>query len=205
MVFRLILVTFFSLVGCTQIPTTPEQKATTALVPLSWESVKGANDWSQFVFLKIRDKHLSSFDKAKDAERFCPAYKSLNTDQKATAWAELISAMAKYESSWDPSSSSVDVGTSEDRDTWSVGLLQMSVIDQESYKLPLGFSFADLKKPLPNLELGLAILAQQIEKKGTVILSSRSGLYWAVLFEGGKYDKTAQIISMTKKIPFCTK
>lgn len=177
-------------------PPKPELKIT-----LSWEKDKPERaEWTKYVVDTVR-VNLSLLNKAKDMDRFCPKYKTLDEDHKTWAWAELISAMALYESSWNPKSASVDVGKPDQKDTWSVGLLQMSVIDQKSYNIDLGYKYADLLTPKPNLHLGLSIMIRQVDRKNMIALSS--GVYWAVIKEGGKYSKIPQISSMVKKVPGC--
>jgi hypothetical protein len=148
---------------------------------------------------------LPTLDKAKDISLFCPNYSALSLDQKNNLWADLFAATSYYESAYDPKSNSVDVGSQNDPNTWSVGLLQLSVVDQESYSLPFGYSFLDLQDPIKNLQLGVAIMAAQIKKYGTVLIGVGSpGLYWATLHPGGKYDASAEIESKTKGLSFCT-
>jgi hypothetical protein len=55
--------------------------------------------------------------------------------------------------------------------------------------------------PYINLECGLRILANQITKKGNVILSS--GVYWSVIKDGGKYSKVQPILKMVSDTGLC--
>lgn len=175
------------------------------LEALAWESSSHPErtEWSlglqQFVA-----KQFLSLDKAQDISLFCPRYSSLSQDQKINLWAELFAVTAYYESGYDPFQSSVDVGSQSDRNTWSVGLLQLSVVDQQSYNLPFGYSFENLQEPLKNLNLGVAIMAAQIKKYSRILIPVGSpGLYWATLHPGGKYDATSSIQAKTKQLSFC--
>jgi hypothetical protein len=190
---------------------------------LSWEkSHPERRPWSSDVFLLIGEELFLDFDSAKDAKRVCPKYESLQRQQKISMWAELISAIAYYESGWNPASRMVETTMGTDpvtgKQVASEGLLQLSYQDVPNYKSILkypackidwqkdkGLSLTDPKKtildPAINLECGLRILANQIRKKGYVILSS--GVYWAVLKDGGKYSKVDSIIRMVRKIGFC--
>jgi hypothetical protein len=172
---------------------------------LAWESSSHPErlEWSTSLY-GIVNEHFAALDKAKDISNFCPSYSSLSKDQKINLWAELFASDAYYESSWDPTEYSVDVGTQNDKDTWSVGLLQMSVIDQQSYNLSLGYDFADLQTADKNLELGVTIMALQVAKYGTVLIDVGSpGLYWSTLHPGGEYDQSAAIEKTTKSLNFC--
>ncbi len=173
--------------------------------PLVWESSSHPEraDWSRGLQQIIAGK-IAILDTAQDISLFCPRYKSLNQDQKINLWSDVFAAMALYESDFDPLQYSVDVGSQNDRNTWSVGLLQLSVIDQENYSLPMGYTFANLQEPLKNLNLGVAIMAAQIKKYSRVLIGAGSpGLYWATLHPGGRYDASASIETKTKMLSFC--
>lgn len=172
---------------------------------LAWESnsYPERKAWSKAAYDLVAAK-LSTLDAADDVTTFCPRYDSLTRNQKINLWANLIAATAYYECGWNPKAGSVDVGNASDKDTWSVGLLQLSVVDQPNYGFNYGYSYADLQDPVKNMRLGLAILAKQISKRGVIAIpTGMSGLYWATLHPGGKYDKTSSIATMTKRHTYC--
>jgi hypothetical protein len=74
---------------------------------LSWEIDSSRSSWSEFVAKEI-EKSMPSLEKAKDILDFCPKYASLDAKQKPWVWAELISAMAKFESGWSPTARMVE-------------------------------------------------------------------------------------------------
>ena len=146
----------------------------------------------------------SGFDTASDPSFFCPKYKTLTAAQRAQAMAEMIVWTTYYESSWDPTEYSVDVGEEDDKNTWSVGLLQLSVVDQPNYGFTFGYAFGDLQSPTPNLTLGLAIMARQIQNHGKILIpAGQSGVYWSTLHPGGSYDKSAAIAGHVQNLSFC--
>lgn len=173
--------------------------------PLSWESSSHPERaaWSKSAYDLVA-ANLSTLDTADDVTTFCPYYDSLTRNQKINLWADIFAATAYYECAWNPKSGSVDVGNASDKDTWSVGLLQLSVVDQPNYGLNYGYSYSDLQDPTKNLRLGIAIMAKQVKKRGVIAIpTGMSGLYWATLHPGGKYDKTSSIAKMTKRHSFC--
>jgi hypothetical protein len=188
------------------IPTPAPTPTPTARIALSWENTTQAHPerapWSDGLAKDI-EARLSTLDAATDMAKICPKYSSLAHRQRVQVWAELFVRMSYYESSWNPTSESVDVGTEDDHDTWSVGLLQVSVVDAPNK--PLGYDYGDLLMPLPNLDLAAAIMANQINKVGTILIGPGTHmLYWAVIHPGGRYDKSATIISEVQKYaPFC--
>lgn len=168
---------------------------------LDWEAghpERGA--WSAALVSDL-NAHFSSLARASDATEFCAKWHLLTRDQQVNVLAELIVWTAYYESAWNPRDYSVDAGSRSDTSTWSVGLLQLSVVDQANYQLPLGYSFADLQDPIKNLNLGVAIMAAQIDRHGRILIPvGGKGLYWSTLHPGGKYDKSAAIESHTQML-----
>jgi peptidoglycan hydrolase-like protein with peptidoglycan-binding domain len=185
-------------------------------MPLSWESVSDTNKvWSNYTF-QIIEGLFADFDKCQDITRIRPDYKSLSRTQKINVWGELISAIAKPESSWNPTSwmfeaQGIDVVTGQQ--VRSEGLLQLSYQDKGNYKkLPCRFDWnadknfpvKDIRKtimnPEINLEFGINVLANQIRRTGKIILTN--GVYWAVIKENGKYQKIDQITLMVRNLKF---
>lgn len=200
------------MVGCAGVKVSPlpsnevekiEVPESSARISLSWENTTAPHPerapWSDLVVSTFKTD-LSVFSAAVDVEKFCPKFKSLSAQDRLRALGELWVGVAYYESGFKPTSASVDVGKPELKDTWSVGLYQMSVVDQKNYGLTFGYKYDDLLTPLPNIKLALAILKRQIEKrKYFAIPAPNPGLYWAVLRPGGKYDKSDLIIARVKK------
>lgn len=172
-------------------------------VSLAWETNKtNRTSWTK-TLMNYVDTYWDSLRRANDMSFFCPQYEFLSYDQQKIVWGELWVAVAYYESSYNPSSASVDVGTTSDKDTWSVGLWQMSVVDQKSYKLNFGLKYDDLLTVDGNAKLSLAVMAKQIDKRGLIIVPTSP--YWAVLYRG-KYDKTEKIATKVKdRLPACVK
>lgn len=173
--------------------------------PLAWQSASNPErtQWSLALFQFIA-LHIQELDQAKDIDTFCFEYSTLTRDQKINLWGALFAATSYFESNWNPSANAVDVGVSSDINTWSVGLLQMSVVDQINHRLNFAFNFSDLQNPIKNLQLGVTIMVRQVIKYGIVLIPVGSkGLYWSTLHPGGKHDRTTSIAKMTKKLSFC--
>ncbi len=176
--------------------------------PLSWEkSDPKRKVWSDYLIQRIDAAYESHVLKVQDWHRFRSDWNDLTRAQRVNVMAEVISATAKYESGWNPKSASVDVGTKEKRDTWSVGLMQVSVVDQDWAK-PSGkdrYSYDELLTPIPNLDLTLAILFRQISRTGLLILPNSSKYrYWAVLLSGGRYEKIDEITGAVRSFKVLT-
>lgn len=172
---------------------TPLEKA---MVPkLSWEKYPENRPWSEYLYSMISDYYIRTLAGAKDVTRLHPRFNSMSIHEKKWVLCELISSMAFYESGWNEKSASQDVGTAENKDTWSIGLMQISVVDQKNMGLNLHYTYAELLKAKPNLHLALTILARQVNKTGLIILPNKSPQrYWAVLLDGNKYSQVSQIL-----------
>jgi uncharacterized protein (TIGR02594 family) len=165
---------------------------------LSWETQPGRSAWSAEV-VSLGSKNLATYELAKDLREFFPSWNKLSDKEKIRAVSELWVALAYYESSWNPKSASVDVGTKENKNSWSVGLYQMSQIDQKNLAIDFGYSYEDLLTAIPNIRLAHAVMIRQIKKYGFIALKNGDkGRYWAVLLHGNKYSKIAEIKNRIK-------
>jgi hypothetical protein len=185
---------------------------------LNWEITSTSKKvWSEYLHSLIDNELLIDFDTAQDIERFCPKYQSLSRDQRVNVWGALIAGISKFESGHNPLSRMTETTMGIDpitkKQVVSEGLLQLSYQDtliypfcQFDWKRDKGLATSDSRKtildPYRNLNCGARILAQQIRRRSQVVLSSN--VYWAVIKEGGKYQKINAIASIVKKLSFCS-
>lgn len=148
----------------------------------------------------------------------------LGTQDRINFWVELIAAMAKFESSYDPSTryteSTMGIDPVTGKQVVSEGLLQLSYQDELNWKkvLPAGvcdFDYTGDKKyaqtdirrsildPKNNLTCGIGILNRQIERYDKIAVST--GAYWSVIKSGSSYNKLTQIKAITNALSFCKK
>lgn len=208
------------------VPVTPTPAPTASPAPsahvwqkISWEKYPENKPWTEYAAQIVGTELFQDLDKARDAERFCPAYAVLAKEAKINFWVELVSMMALHESAWSAVSRMQETTMGADpvtgKPVYSEGLLQLSYQDVKNMSAAKGcgidwakdknLSPTDPKKtildPIINLRCGMRILASQIARTGKIVLPS--GVYWAVLKEGGKYQKIAEISGGTKKLKFC--
>jgi hypothetical protein len=165
---------------------------------LSWDNVPQRKVWSQKLITSVNDNKID-LEKG-NPDGFVLGYSTLPSDAlKIKFWAELLVAVAKFESDWNPNEVFHEPPPLTEN---SVGLLQLSLGDQNNYRLnPHVDTEDDLKKPLVNLEWGVTIFAHWLSKDGVVASgsgnSSRGAAqYWSVLRAGHKIDL---IKALTKK------
>lgn len=171
--------------------------------PSKWSSY----EWQWHDNLKMMlDSKVDTLGAASDILDIRPDFKILTHDEKVEVFCEFFKWLAYFESSWNPKSKSVDVGSKFDMNTWSVGLLQVSVCDQKNLNLYLDYDYDSLLMPLPNLSLGLAIMCNQVRKRGKIIIpkgqKGNPSLYWATLSPGNPNDRSDQIIKKVKSLRF---
>ncbi|MEY2537965.1 MAG: hypothetical protein QOG67_1705 [Verrucomicrobiota bacterium] len=178
-------------------------RTTQAVIPspsvpdsLSWDNLAERREWSAKL-IALTNQNRADLDKG-NPEGFIPGYNALPSDAlKIKFWAETLVAMANFESGWNPKNV-----YGESFNVNSVGLLQLSLQDQNNYHLnPHINSEEDLKKPLVNLEWGVTIFGNLLARDGIVASGSGNNSrgaarYWSVLRAGHKIDL---IKALTKK------
>lgn len=203
--------------GTTPLPTAPN----TSMKPLAWEStVKNSNLWSSYIYsvISLEEPQMLADGAATDVTLFCPKYNQLDTNQRLNFWGQLFAGMTKFESGWKPTSYYVETTMGIDpitgRQVASEGLLQLSYQDGPNYGIDAcnfdwntdkAYSNSDSRKsifdPFKNLRCGVKIMAKLLKKKQAISFSS--GVYWAVLRQGGAYTQVPGIAQITKSLSFC--
>lgn len=157
-----------------------------------------------------------------DIGSFCPQYDRLGTQDRTNFWVQLLAAMTKYESGFNPASRMIETTAPDDpvtgAPTSSEGLLQLSYSDQSNYKsvVPPGvceFDYArdkqypvtDLRRtildPKTNITCAVGILNHQLQKYNKIAVGR--GAYWAVIKTDRSTNKLTQIRAITKSLAFC--
>lgn len=187
--------------------------------PLLWDGIQiHGKDWSQYLFKVIKNETRTIFETAEDMTYFCPAFHQLNERQQINAIGMLVAAMAKFESQFNPLSRMIEPSLGIDPVTGlqvvSEGLLQLSYQDKLRYPFcnfdwqrDKGLSQLDparsILNPYLNLGCGVRILADQILRRGLIVIEN--GAYWAVLRKNGKFEKIKSIASLVQSLSFCHK
>ncbi|HEY8278532.1 MAG TPA: hypothetical protein VIH99_02835 [Bdellovibrionota bacterium] len=138
-----------------------------------WGRSTRVNSWTRAV-REIVHARLSHFEMAKDKEIFCPDYANATLPERENCWTLLVSAISKYESSFNPAGS-----FREPDGNYSVGLLALS-----PGECPNARSQDALKNAIPNLVCGVNKMASLIRKRGYVDgpASARgASRYWSTL------------------------
>ena len=95
------------MLGLTACAPLPEMSSTMgfagALPATRWDHRPEADEWTQSMLDALKTDGavlLSSIPQ--DIETYCPGYEDASTDERAAFWVGMFSAIAKYESTWNP-------------------------------------------------------------------------------------------------------
>jgi len=187
-------------------------------VQLSWEHQHPERAiWSAHAARALRP-HLTDLSVARDIRTFAPEYQAATDDEKTAIWAEIISAVAWFESTWNPCERYAEPGMGIDTVTgepvYSEGLLQLSYQDVKNYPhLEIPFDWdrdkllarTDCSKsildPLKNITAGVSILADQVKRERAIVLKHP---YWSTLGDPSEWHESRieEIAAMVRKLPF---
>ncbi len=185
---------------------------------LSWENEKNPErtQWSKFLQEILVTDWASLLEGSRDIKDFCPNFYKLNIPQRANVWAQIFSVVSLHESSYVPTRRMHEKTMGTDpvtkKPVYSEGLLQLSYQDTQwathckfDWKADQHLDPKDSSKtilnPYRNLYCGVGIMANQIKKRKDIALVT--GVYWAVLKEGGRYTKIPEITKQVKAFKLC--
>jgi hypothetical protein len=148
------------------------------------------NAWYEHALKEVKASKLMSVTPV-DAKEFCP------NGMSATNWVNLLMAMAKYESNYNPNATyKENFKNSKGEDVISTGLFQLS------YESVAGYGFRTTTEGLKNPELNITIAVKILERwvvQDKRISGEPNGpyrgaqRYWAV-FRGDKLKKTKETL-----------
>ena len=183
-----------------------KQSNQTPSSPTKPQPSKGWDSYWGELIKRLVIANIETFDEASDIHDIRPDWTNLSDEQKAEVMEAFFKSLVYFESAYNPLSESVDVGNKYDKQTWSVGLLQLSGVDKKNLGLPVGYDYEGLKNPENNIQQGIAIMVNQIKKRGKILIpkseKGNPGVYWATLNPGNKYDKSYKIIEATQAVKF---
>lgn len=174
--------------------TTNPAAASGGATNLSWDNVAARQAWSAKLIALV-GQHQAQLEGGQP-DAFIAGYNGLSGPLKTKFWAEMLVAMARFESSWDPTNvyhEPPPLGVN------SIGLLQLSLQDQDNHHLqPRIQNENQLQDPLLNLDWGVQILSRLLARDGVVARGSSTAqgnggsCYWSVLWVGHKIDLIKQ-------------
>ncbi len=181
-----------SLVAC--VNSKPDDKMSFVAPPMQWDHHPEGAEWTEstLVALSTKDQELSERIPA-DIETWCPGYVEATVDERRAFWAGLLSAVARYESSWNESAAGGG-------GRW-IGLMQISPRSAQNYGCEATSAMA-LKDGESNLECAVQIMSTQVAKDGMVAGAGDRGIGrdWAPLRSS---EKRSAMSAWTSAQPYC--
>jgi hypothetical protein len=181
-----------ALAGCV----TPKAEDSMAFAdpPMQWDHRPEGEAWTETTLLALstKDPILSERVPA-DIETWCPAYDEAPVEARRAFWAGLMSAVAKYESTWNPQASGGG-------GRW-IGLMQISPRSASNYGCE-ATSPGELKDGEANLSCAVEILSTQVAKDNLVAGEGNRGIGrdWMPLRNA---EKRAAMAAWTRAQPYC--
>lgn len=162
--------------------------------PMQWDHHPQGEDWTELTLVAISTKDpLLSQRVPADIQTWCPGYADAPVEERRAFWAGLLSAVAKYESTWNPVASGGG-------GRW-IGLMQISPRSAANYGCE-ATSAGALKDGEANLECAVEIMSEQVAKDGLVAGGGNRGIGrdWAPLRND---SKRAAMAAWTRQQPYC--
>lgn len=154
---------------------------------MRWDHRPEAPNWTLSTMNAIEERGSNLVGTVpKDIEQYCPGYAEADTDERAAFWAGLFSAIAKYESTWNPKA----IGGGG----LYHGLLQILPATARS----AGCDANSLLDGSANLSCAVKIADRRVPKSnGTVhsITADWGPMHWS--------DKRAEMASWTRTQEYC--
>ncbi len=161
-----------------------------------WAKVPGTEAWTKTV-LRALNRLREDLEEARDLEQFCPEYSQASKFQRNVCWLRLISAVAKFESSFNPQHRYL-----EPMGMYSIGLMQLS--DGEC--ILNGDPRPNLANASNNLKCAMAMMAKLIRRDRYIdgpLWARGAGAYWSTLrrpyiFLGMRLGKKNKVVKHTR-------
>lgn len=165
-----------------------------ALPATRWDHRPEAAEWTMrsLVAVAAKDEMLASRVPA-DIKTWCPGYEDNSLAARRAFWVGLLSAVAKYESSWNPAASG---GGGR-----YIGVMQISPKSARHYDCAAS-SVAALKDGAANLECSVEMLAENVGRDGVVAGKGNRGMGrdWMPF---RKADKRREMAAWTAAQSYC--
>jgi hypothetical protein len=161
---------------------------------MQWDARAEGPEWTRDTLsaLQTHDAVLASTVPG-DVETWCPGYATASIEDRRAFWAGLMSAVARYESTWNPQASG---GGGR-----YIGIMQISPVSADYHQCEAD-TVAELKDGSENLECAAQMMAKAVARDGLVAGGGNRGIGrdWMPLRDGGK---RAAMADWTRAQPYC--
>ena len=162
--------------------------------PMQWDKRPEARDWTAgtLAALQTHDAELAATVPS-DIGQWCPGYETATMQDRRAFWSGLMSAVARYESSWNP--------TAAGGGGRYVGIMQISPRTAAHHACSADTA-AELKDGTQNLVCAARIVESGVAMDGVVAGPGNRGVGrdWMPLRDA---DKRAAMAAWTSAQPYC--
>ena len=180
------------LVGCSD-KNSSDPLTRDGLPPMRWDHRVEADVWTRTTLSAIEANGNALTDLVPaDIDAYCPAYKTASTQDRAAFWSGLISALAKHESTWNPTAAGGG-------GRW-IGLTQIAPGTARGYGCKAK-SAAALKNGADNLSCAVRIMSSTVPRDGVVSAGGRG-----VAADWGPFHSSKKLADMknwTQQQSYC--
>lgn len=183
-----------ALSACTS---TSTDLSTSNLPPMQWDEarpVEEAREWTATT-LEAVETHDEALALAvpQDVAEWCPGYTKASLEDRRAFWVGLMSATARYESSWNPEASGGG-------GRW-IGVMQISP-RSASYHGCEADTASELTDGADNLTCAATMMASAVERDGLVVGAGNRGIGrdWAPFRDAAKRQAMSE---WTRAQPYC--
>lgn len=186
-------VALLGLAGCAEFGGLQSGGESRATPVMRWDHRPEATLWTEETLAALRDHGAPLLDVVPaDIDTWCPSYREGDAETRALFWAGLISALAKHESTWEPTA----VGGGG---LW-FGLVQIAPATARGYRCEVGTGEA-LKDGVANLRCGVRIMAHTVPRDGVVSAGMRGvAADWGPFHSRTKHQ---DMIDWVSTQPYC--
>ncbi|MDT8856361.1 transglycosylase SLT domain-containing protein [Paracoccaceae bacterium Fryx2] len=159
---------------------TPSDEASRARPVMGWDHRPEAAHWTESTLVAVSTKDAALAKTVpRDIETWCPDYANATMPERRAFWTGMLSAVARYESSWNPKAAGGG-------GRW-IGLTQISPQTARGHGCD-ATSPAALKDGAANLSCAVEIIASAVGQDGMVVGNGRQGLGrdWMPFRDAGK-------------------
>lgn len=180
--------------GCMQTSGKANLSTSGMTPPMQWDVRPDGKEWtvSTLEALEQHDSVLAGAIPA-DVDVWCPGYETASLEDRRAFWAGLMSAVARYESSWNPQAAG---GGGR-----YIGVMQISPVSADYHQCEAD-TVSELKNGAENLECAAQMMAKAVAKDGLVVGGGNRGIGrdWMPFRDG---EKRAAMAAWTRAQPYC--
>lgn len=177
-----------SIAACAPAPIVAPEPYPDILPVMQWDHRPESDAWTEATLAALQAEGAALLSHVpNDIGSWCPAYVAAPHEERAAFWAGLFSALARFESTWNPQA----VGGGG---RW-FGLVQISPATARGHGCE-ATTGNDLTDPAANLECAVRIAARTVVRDG-VVAANRGGLAadWGPFTNASKRAQMAEWVS----------